>query len=306
MPSLVIITAALNGNRSRTEHPSVPITPEEIAAEAARCRDAGASILHVHARDPDGGWTDDLTEWQALMVQVREAVPDSLISITSLRPDGVPVSAMLDMVRGLAANPRTKPDLMSINLGHGTVWERLVPPSIGRATRHYPNSYDDIRQLLATCAEVGIQPELGVMDIGFVSNAVALRDDGLLPDHPWFLVELDSPTYGAGEQVAPSTVANYLALVAPLREHFPEALYCAHGSGVAGYAVIERALADGVHIRVGFEDAIHLPDGSTPHGNADLVTWAVRAAARHGRGPSTVAETRGLLAGGGAHRVGPN
>ena len=83
------------------------------------------------------------------------------------------------------------------------------------------------------------------MDLGFVANAVALRDDGLLPERPWFLIELDSPAYDAGVQVAPSTVANYDALAAPLRQHFPTARWAAHGQGVAGYAVIERALADG-------------------------------------------------------------
>ncbi len=295
MAEPVIITAAINGNRDRAEHPAIPVTATEIAAEAARCLDAGASIVHLHARAADGGWTGDLAPWRAVMAQVRERVSDGLISITSLRPEGVPVSVMLDLVTGLAADPATKPDLISINLGHITVWERQGAPESGRVTRHYPNSYDDIARLLASCAELGIQPELGLMDIGFVSNAVALRDDGLLPDRPWFLVELDSPAYGRGGQVAPSTVANYVALTEPLHQHFPRSHWCAHGSGVAGYAVIERAVADGAHIRVGFEDAVELPDGSTPASNADLVAWAVQMAATQGRSPATTDQTRTLL-----------
>jgi uncharacterized protein (DUF849 family) len=230
------------------------------------------------------------------MAQVRERASDSLISITSLRPEGVPVTAILDLLSSLAADPATKPDLISINLGHITLWERPGAPGMGRVTRHYPNSYDDIARLLARCAELAIQPELGLMGLGFVSNAVALRDDGLLPDRPWFLVELDSPGYGRGGQVAPSSVANYVALTEPLRQHFPSARWCAHGNGVAGYAVIERALADGAHIRVGFEDAVELPDGSIPASNADLVAWAVQTAVTHDRTPATKAETRALLA----------
>jgi uncharacterized protein (DUF849 family) len=292
----VIITAALNGNRAGREHPSLPMTAAAIAAEAARCRDEGAAVIHLHARAGDGGWSADLRDWRPVMDEVRRAVPDGLISITSLRPDGVPVEAVVDLLAGLAADHATKPDLISVNLGHGVVWEPRTRGGSARQTRHYPNSYDDIHRLLAACAEFGVQPELAVMDLGFVSNAVALRDDGVLPAHPWFLVELDSPAYGAGEQFAPSTVANYEALAQPLRAHFPEAPFCVHGSGIAGYAVIERALTDGAHIRVGFEDALHLPDGSTPASNADLVTWAVQTAAARGRRPASAAEARQLLA----------
>jgi uncharacterized protein (DUF849 family) len=119
-----------------------------------------------------------------------------------------------------------------------------------------------------------------------------LRDDGVLPERTWFLIELDSPSYDSGVQVAPSTVANYDALAAPLRQHFPMARWAVHGQGVAGYAVIERALADGQHVRVGFEDAIHLPDGRLARSNAELVRWAVRAVQDVGRPLATVEEVR--------------
>jgi 3-dehydrocarnitine:acetyl-CoA trimethylamine transferase len=130
------------------------------------------------------------------------------------------------------------------------------------------------------------------MDLGFVANAVTLCDDGVLPEQPWFLIELDSPAYDAGVQVAPSTVANYHALAAPLRRHFPAARWAAHGQGVAGYAVIKEALANGEHIRVGFEDAVHLPDRRLARSNAELVRWVVAAAHETGRTPATVEESR--------------
>ena len=78
-----------------------------------------------------------------------------------------------------------------------------------------------------------------------VLRIVTLRDEGVLPERPWFLIELDSPAYGSGVQVAPSTVANYDALVAPMRQHFSVSRWAVHGQGVAGYAVLERALVDG-------------------------------------------------------------
>jgi uncharacterized protein (DUF849 family) len=183
--------------------------------------------------------------------------------------------------------------MISVNLGHIVAWEPVVSGLV-RRTAHYPNAYEDITRLLAACTAHGVRPELGVMDLGFVSNAVTLRDDGVLPERPWFLIELDSPAYDSGVQVAPSTVANYDALATPLRQHFPMASWAAHGQGVAGYAVIEQAMTNGKHVRVGFEDSVHLPDGRLARSSAELVRWAIAAAREIGRTPATVEEARAI------------
>jgi 3-keto-5-aminohexanoate cleavage enzyme len=290
----VVIEAALNGGRDRAENEAVPYTAAELAAEARRCADEGATLFHVHARAGGGGWTADPVWYAQAVRDLREAVPDGLVSITSIRPEGVRVREILDLLAALAGDPATKPDLISVNLGHIVSWQFMTSGSVRRRTTHYPNAYEDIIRLLAACKTHSIRPELGVMDLGFVSNAVALRDDGVLPERPWFLIELDSAAYGSGVQVAPSTVANYDALAVPLRQHFPKSCWAAHGQGVAGYAPIERALADGAHIRVGFEDAIHLPDGRLARSNAELVSWAVVAAHDAGRTPAAIEETRGI------------
>jgi uncharacterized protein (DUF849 family) len=133
------------------------------------------------------------------------------------------------------------------------------------------------------------------MDLGFVSNAVALREDGHFPAAVWFLLELDREAYGAGPQVAPSTVANYERLVAELRHHFPTVTRVVHGQGIAGYDVLRRALADREHVRVGFEDCVRLPDGTPARSNAELVAWAVDAARAAGREPASVAAVRAPL-----------
>jgi 3-keto-5-aminohexanoate cleavage enzyme len=302
MPDQVIIEAALNGGRSRDEHPGVPFTGSELAAEARRCADAGASVVHVHARGLDGSWTADPDAYQRLIHAIRAGAPGVLISITSLRPQDVAVErvgALLD------APPDALPDLISVNLGHITTWE--VKPSApiherrpgdqGRETLHYPNSYNDIALLLDACRNAGVTPELGLMDFGFISNAVTLRDDEILPAAPWFLLELDSPAYGAGTQVAPATAANYSALSSALREQFPGAAWAAHGAGVATYTVIQRALADGAHVRVGFEDCVQMPDGALAQSNADQVAWVVSRAEAIGRRPATAEEARKIVAG---------
>lgn len=81
-------------------------------------------------------------------------------------------------------------------------------------------------------------------------------------------------------------------LAIPLRQQFPETRWASHSQGVTGCTLIERALVDGAHVRVGFEDVIHLPDGCLAPSNAELVRWSVAAAQAAGRTPATIAEAR--------------
>src|SRR5215204_2785600 len=161
--SPVVIEAALNGGRDRSENEAVPYTAGELAAEARRCADEGATVFHVHARADNGGWTVDPQRYAEVLRDLREAVPGGLVSITSIRPEGVGVEEILELLAVLAADPVTKPDLISVNLGHIVAWETMTPGRSRRRTIHYPNAYDDITRLLAACAVHGIRPELGVM-----------------------------------------------------------------------------------------------------------------------------------------------
>ena len=290
----VIIQAALNGGRSRAECPGVPISPAEIAEEARRCAAAGASVVHFHAQREDGGWLADRALYAEAIRQIRAVAPELLIGITSLRPAEVPVATIIESLRSLATDPATRPELLSINLGHIVAWERQ-PGDVGRRTVHYPNGYEEIAALLAVCRLGGITPELGVMDLGFLSNAVTLRDDGLLSSRPWFLLELDTPMFGAGRQVAPATVANYDHLARVCGEQFPGSAWAAHGVGLPTYAVVTRALATGAGARVGFEDAVALPDGRPAESNAELVAWAAAQARDLDRRPATFDEARRII-----------
>lgn len=291
----LLIEAAINGGRDRSEVAAVPYAPAEIAVEAKRCAEAGATVVHLHARSQTGGWTAAAPLYAEALALCREAAPGLLLSISSIRPDGVPVEAVLDLLATLAADPATTPDLVSVNLGHIAVWEPLVGSTVRRRTVHYPNGYEDVAQILETCGRCSIRPELGVMDLGFVSNAVALRDDGLLPESPWFLIELDAAGWGAGPQVAPATAGNYDALVAAMGQTFPDARWAAHGQGGGAYAVARRAIEARHHVRVGFEDMVALPDGAPAESNADLVAWAVRVAGATGRSIASLPKARRIV-----------
>jgi len=288
----VIIEAALNGGRRSAEHPRIPTTPVAVAREAAACAQLGAHVVHVHAYGPEEDYSADPAWYADAIARIRGLAPDVLVSITSIRPATVPVSVILDGLTQLARQAETRPDLISINLGHIVAWE---PAPGGRQTTHYPNDYEDIVALLGLCRTTGIVPELGLMDLGFVSNAVTLRSDGLLPARPWFLIELDSPGYGAGRQVAPSTTTNYAFLAERVRTQFPDANWAAHGSGVSTHSVVRRALHAGAHVRIGFEDTLELPGGGLAFDNASLVRASANAARLAGRRPATPAEARALI-----------
>ena len=294
----VLIQAAINGARDRREHPAIPYTPEEAAADAIACIDAGAVVIHLHARGRYGAWSASPAWYSHAIRRIRHYRPAALISLPSIRPETIPVDVTLGLLTTLANSERTRPDLLSVNLGHLMIWEHVAPgdaaagrpiprPVRGlglvRRTVHYPNSYGDIVALLDACQSFGIVPELGLLDLGFVSNAVTLAEDGLLPPGPWCLLQLGSPRPGGGIQAAASTVEDYDVLADRVARHLPGARWAGHGSGQPGFAVIERALETGAHIRVGFEDSVVAADGTPAGSNADLVTWAagrVRSARR--------------------------
>lgn len=289
----IIIEAALNGGRPRVEHPAVPVTPQEVAADALRCRDAGASVVHIHAQDSAGAWSADPVWYRQAIGAIRAAAPDLLVSITSIRPDDQPVATTLELLDALASDRQTRPDLISINLGHIVAWL----PSGERTWRaeHFPNDYSDIVAVLEACARYGITPELGLMDLGFLSNAVLLHAEGLIPEDAWFLIELDSEGWGSGRQTAPSTPEVYDVLAGALGRLFPRARWAAHGAGVATWQVVERAITHGAHVRVGFEDTLELPDGSTAPSNAAQVAGAAALVQHYGYVPASPSDARAII-----------
>ncbi len=140
MGDVVVIEAALNGARSRADHPAVPYTPVEVAEEARRCAGAGAIVFHIHARSGDATWSADPAWYADAHRRIRAAVPDALVSITSIRPAGVPTSTTVELLAVLASDPTTCPDLVSVNLGHTVAWEPTAPSApTRRRTVHYPN-----------------------------------------------------------------------------------------------------------------------------------------------------------------------
>lgn len=283
----IIIKACLNGARGREQNPHIPWTPEEVAADAKRCADAGAAIVHIHARTNDGGISYD-PEWYTEADRLIRAQTDLVINHTTARMPGASIDQVLRYVR---KTPEPV-DMISLNTGSITLNTPLVNGT--RETVAIPNSYEDIRQTVLICRERGIIPEPTVLDTGFLSNVVTLVQDGLLPSPRYLLVEF-SGRFGDNFLIMPGTPQSYFYLTSCVREVFPKATWIAHGIEESVFTIASLAITTGAHVRVGFEDRATLIDGSLATSSADYVAWVVGVARAHGREPATPQEARQLL-----------
>jgi 3-keto-5-aminohexanoate cleavage enzyme len=283
----IIIKACLNGARGREQNANVPWTPAEVAAEAKRCADAGAAIIHIHARTPQGGTSYD-PAWYTEADRLIRAQTNLVVNHTTARaPD-----ATIDQVLHYLRDTPEPVDMVSLNTGNIVL---NTPFSHGtRRTIAIPNSYDDIRQTIMVCRECGIMPEPAVLDTGFLTNVVTLVQDGLLPSLRYLLVEF-AGRFGDGLQLMPGTPRSYFYMTDCVKELFPNAIWVAHGIEESVFPIAGLAIATGAHVRVGFEDRATLVDGSLARSSADFVAWAVNVAYAHGREPATPQEARHLI-----------
>ena len=209
----IIIKGCLNGSRGREHNPNVPWTPEEVAQEAVRCYEAGASIVHIHARTPDGGISYD-PAWYAQTDAMIRAQCDLVLNHTTARQAHVPVEAV---TRYLLETPQPV-EMVSLNLGMGVRW--AADPETGRRrTVVSPNSFEDITATLDACYQRGTFPEPAVHDMGDVNNAFTLMQEGYIKDTRYFLVE---PGRALGRR--PAGHGRFAAQLHAHRRNHPRAL----------------------------------------------------------------------------------
>ena len=285
---IIIIKACLNGGRGREDNPNVPWTPEEVAQEAVRCYEAGASIVHFHARDSEGGASYE-TDWYAQTDGLIRSRCDLVLNHTTARRADVPVEVV---TRYLLETPNPV-EMVSLNLGQGARWVP-VGESGSRRTTISPNSYEDIIATLDACYHRGIFPEPAVHDTGMLNNAITLMREGHIKSHRYFLVE-PGAHWGDGRQSMVGSPRNYFMLTENIRELYPDATWLAHSSGEQTFVIAGIAVATGAHIRVGMEDSPFLPGNPTPRSNAEYVEWAVNLARLQGREPATPSQAREIL-----------
>jgi 3-keto-5-aminohexanoate cleavage enzyme len=267
----LIITAGITGSRiTREQTPYIPVLPEEIAISGIEAWRAGASVIHIHVRDPRTGLgTQELSIFKEVTDRIR-AETDAVLCLTTSGIPGrnLPVPERL---QPLALQPEMVSfDAGSLNLNQ-TVF--LNPPEF----------LDTLaRETLAR----GIKPELEVFDAGMIHTCIRYAEKGLLkrPLHFQFVLG----TIGG----MPATAKSLLHMT----EILPEgSTWSVIGSGASQLSMCMMGMVMGGHVRAGLEDSIYYSKGVLAKTNAELVERVVRIAKEYGRDIATPAEARKIL-----------
>ncbi len=264
----LIITAALTGNvPTREMTPHVPLTPTEIADDVRRCVDAGASIVHIHARDPEGRPTLEKSVFQETARRIKTVAPEVIIQLSTGARAGRDWEARATPVRLL-------PEMASFTTGSNNL------PGIV-----YENSPDFLLFLAGVFHATGVKPEIEVFESGMITNALFLQKKKRLAPPLHFDFVLGAPGAMAG------TVRNLVFLADSLPAG---STWTVAGIGRSEIPLATAAIAMGGHVRVGIEDNLHLPDGSLAT-NTQLVETAATIARTMGREIASPAEARQIL-----------
>jgi len=274
----VILTCAMSGVvTTRAQCGAIPYTVEEFAAEAKRAYDAGAAVLHIHARDDDGAPDYTAARYRAIGDAIRAVCPIILnFSTGTIDPEGRKCPHITDY----------KPEIGALNMGSMN-YAKYNPKRKGWVFNFvFENSFDYITELLQKMNDAGVRPELECFDTGHVASAEPLIDMGILkPPYDFSLV--------MGVVGGVRATARHLAFMADNLP--PGANWKVVGISREQWSLIAAALTLGGNIRVGLEDNFYLPDGRMARSNGDLVEKGAQMTRDVGRSLATVDEARAIL-----------
>ncbi len=280
MNQKIIISAALTGVlATRKQSPYIPYTPEEIAEEGRRAVDAGAAVLHIHARQDSGFPAFDVETYSRIDQAVRERCPEAIINY-STGAVGIPREMRIHHITAL------KPDMAALNMGS---MNYAIYSSKNKTFYHdhvFANPFGDIAFFLEHMLAAGTRPEMECFDTGHINNAIPLIDMGLL--QPPYQFSLIMGVLGG----IPATTQNLVHQVSqlPANSHWQVI-----GIGNKQWRMIAAGLTMGGNIRVGLEDNLYLPNGELANSNGACVEEAVKLARIIGREAATIAEARVIL-----------
>jgi 3-keto-5-aminohexanoate cleavage enzyme len=279
-----IITCSISGAvASREQCPAIPYTPEEYAAEAKRAVDEGCSMIHIHARTPEGVPSYEVEDFRAITEAILGAVDDVIVNY-STGAIGVPVEKRVEYLREL------RPDVAALNMGSMNYAKYSARRKDFVFKAVFENSFDTIIAFLTAMNELDIRPEHECFDSGHVANLDPLIDMGLLTEP----LQIDC-VMGVNGGIRP-TPKNLVHMA----EQVPGGAEGRNNWGVIGisrdqWRLVAAAAALGGNVRVGLEDNFYLPDGDMARSNGDLIARARRMVEDTGRRVASVAEARELL-----------
>jgi uncharacterized protein (DUF849 family) len=271
MPQPAIITVAITGAIPRkVDTPAVPVTPSEQIESTHEAFEAGASVVHIHVRDPDESPSSDPTLFAQVQEGVSKHCPGMIIQFST---GG----------RGREQSDRGKmlylaPDMASLATG-----------SVNFPNQIYENPPQLVEELARTMLTYNVKPEIEVFDLAMLYNAKVLADRGLLarPCHVQFVMGIPN--------ALPARRNLLEFLVSELKELMSDATWAATGIGRHQLEVNEWCLALGGHVRTGLEDNIKFDRTRLARSNAELVSRLAGMCAAYARYPVTSEEARRIL-----------
>ena len=275
----VVVTCALTGVlANRKQCPGIPYTPAEIADEAKRAYDAGASVVHIHARNDDGSPTFEPAVFARIKEEIRARCPIILnFSSGTILDDVSPQKAYLSA---------SKPEIGALNMGSMNYSKYSKSKKQFAFDMIFPNPYAKIIALLTTMNEAGVKPELECFDTGHTGGIWPLLDMGVLKPPYQFSFILDV----LGGIPASVEALQLQTQIMPPGSHW-EVIGISH----CHWRMLGAALVLGGNIRTGLEDHLYLPSGEMAASNGAMVEVAARLTRDVGREPATVEEARKIL-----------
>ncbi|WP_306057150.1 BKACE family enzyme [Natronococcus wangiae] len=267
----LIVTAALTGGvHGKEANPNLPETPEEIGRAAAEVEEAGASVVHLHARRPNGERTFATERFQEIDDAVRRHADDVIVQ-HSTGGTGAPDA---DRHRPLRTDP--PPEMASLDMGPLNRYDHLTSE----------NTRGLVDSLHEEMVDRGIKPELEVFNDGHLNEVRGLLERRELADPVYATL-----IFGPGT-LTPPRPRNFLNAV----DNFPDgALFNTLGFGRHQLPFATMGILFGGHVRVGLEDNVYYRRGELAESNAQLVERVVRLAEELGREVATPARARAVL-----------
>ena len=287
----VMITVALNGGMQQDrEGAVVPKQPDEIGEAAARCWEAGASVVHVHARGPDGKNSGDPAIYAEIIREIRARSPILIQTTNGIGVRRDPATGQFiwptDSERLGLLEIEPQQDLFGIAGGSADFHN---PEGGYPEETPYVNSPQLLKRTIEAVYAKGSALEYEIVEASSLHRLMRYANEGLFDRHRsniWLL-------HGGGFGATPPVARNVIFNIDEGLRMFPQAIWGVTATGRDMFRIATLGLAMGCDlVRVGFEDGIHLPDGTVAGDNAEMVQAAARIAGIYGLRPASVEEAR--------------
>lgn len=288
----LIIDARLNEYTFREPNPNIPFSPEEIARDAAACCEAGASIVHYHARDPESGAPSADPALYAESARRIRGACDAIIMPTLGANTVVDLDARISHIESMAKEHETRADLVPLDLASISLgmW-RPGMSEVGGDDLVYYNSVAALKALAARAQAVGAKPMAAIWNVGSLRLLEAFVETGVLPGT--IFAELFTTEGGliAGH---PGTPRGLEALI----DFVPDSVDCVWAAacyGANALPLVELAIERGGHVAIGLGDYAYPEIGDGVPTNAEVIAEVASIARRKGREIATPSEARARL-----------